>query len=992
MPDYDLGTARGRIELDASSLGRAQAAFATLGRSLLGFSAVAVGGFGYVVKQAADFEKTMSAVQAVTNANDQQMKGLSDTALELANRSAFGAQAIAGSFEDLGKAGISVQEIMGGAAEATIKLAEAAGDELPGGVTQGAEIIANALKTFEMGADQAMHFADVLVGAAASSTLSVDDIAVSMRYAGPIANQLGLSIDDLATTLAILGDQGIKGSTAGTSLRGVLLSLAPTSKKAKNQLKDLGLITEDGSNKFFDAEGNLKSFSEVLWLLQDATKDLTEEQKVNAFNTIFQRRAMNSALILADKGAAGFREYGDAIAGLNAADIASTKLDNLSGDMTILRNKVDALVISVGQEFQDMLREWVQAISEIVDKLAEVDPKILATILKYVAVAGAIAGALGVFALFIAGMVGTYRQFVVLAEGIKLVYGAMKLLLSSLLLNPWFLLAAAIAGIAIALYNVYQRGGAFAEWWDRMFERFRPAIDTVRNFVTNFVEQFQRLWDALSSGNFGDIAGIIDSMFGGTGRLIGPIEALGGAISELWNDFSRLITLLDSGKANLANVASTIDDIFGSTGRVKDFIMFLAENLPKVATWFTENIVPALQSFGSMLLRVFGAIFNSVVPWAVGVIKDMADFFKEIWPEVQATWEVVSEWIGRVFNSIVTIIGQAVTIIVTLWRAWGDDLLNMVGTVWNYIQETIENAIQFIQGVIRVFLALIRGDWGAVWEGIKDMVGAVWDQMGNIISTAVGLIRATITGFISTIQEIWSWVWEQIKNVVSAAWTGIINAIEGAITAVVLWFAGLWGRIKEVLVNLGADILIFFGKAWGWILTAAETAWRGLKAWLAGLPQMIVNAIGDLGELLVEAGKDLMEGLRKGIEDNFGIIETGFKILTGQMPSWKGPPSKDKRLLTPNGKLVMEGFLTGLRSMFPEVQKLMSSVAPGLQASVATTYNSGAGSIDYGALAAAIAGSINPAPLVGEQNFYGDPYGNAREVNTELKALARRGR
>jgi hypothetical protein len=135
-----------------------------------------------------------------------------------------------------------------------------------------------------------------------------------------------------------------------------------------------------------------------------------------------------------------------------------------------------------------------------------------------------------------------------------------------------------------------------------------------------------------------------------------------------------------------------------------------------------------------------------------------------------------------------------------------------------------------------------------------------------------------------------------------------------------------------------------------------------------------------------------MEGLRKGIEDNFGIIETGFKILTGQMPSWKGPPSKDKRLLTPNGKLVMEGFLTGLRSMFPEVQKLMSSVAPGLQASVATTYNSGAGSIDYGALAAAIAGSINPAPLVGEQNFYGDPYGNAREVNTELKALARRGR
>ncbi|MGH9908724.1 MAG: phage tail tape measure protein, partial [Pyrinomonadaceae bacterium] len=240
--DYDLGTARGRIEIDSAQLGRASQALTVVGQQMIGLGVLAGAGFVVAVKSAADFEHQMSAVAAVLQGETRpQFAALKELALDLGSTTVFSAGEIAGAMEALSKAGIPVEDMLNGAVEATVALAAAAGDELPGGVERAAEVIANAQKTFNASADELNHFANVLVGAAASSTLSVEDLATSFRYAGPIAAQLGLSIDDLNTVLAILGDRGIKGSTAGTSLRGVLLSLTPSSEKAANTMRDLGL-------------------------------------------------------------------------------------------------------------------------------------------------------------------------------------------------------------------------------------------------------------------------------------------------------------------------------------------------------------------------------------------------------------------------------------------------------------------------------------------------------------------------------------------------------------------------------------------------------------------------------------------------------------------------------------------------------------------------------------------------------------------------------
>lgn len=941
MPDYDLGTARGTIHLDASSLGRASAAFATLGRSLLGFSAVAVGGFAYVVKQAADFEKVLSAVKAVTNATDSQMDQLSDTALRLATNSAFGAEAIAGAFEDLGKAGISVEQILGGAAEATVRLAEAAGDELPGGITQGAEIIANALKTFEVGADQAGHFADVLVAAAASSTLSVDDIAVSMRYAGPIANQLGLTIDDLATSLAILGDRGIKGSTAGTSLRGVLLSLSPSSGKAKEAMKELGLITADGTNKFFDMNGALKPLPEVMQILGDATKDLSEEQKINAFNTIFQRRAMNAALILAEQGAAGFNTYADAIAGLNAADIAATKLDNLSGDMTILRNAIDSLVISVGLEFQDMLRGWVQGLTGVVQWLSRLDPQLLANALKIIAIGGAIAGVLGTFSLMISGVITMYRNFVLLKEGISLVIGAVRLLTVSFLTNPLFLFVAAIAAIGFALYKLYQQGGAVTEFIDGIIAAITPAIEAVQRFASNFVEQIGNMIDVFQSGDdvVSGFAEVLDSMLGNTGNLISPITTL---ITGFQDFFTVLTTGFtnDEGGTWFERLAFTI------RAAVKEVIKF--------GTAIANIVIPVLEILAQGLQRAFQVVTAEVIPFAQETFGEFVRFVVEIMPQlleaVTHVFNAISVVIEYTVGFILAVIRQVINVIMALWRAWHDDLENIVGTIWNAIQETIENTMQFVQGVIQTVLAIINGDWGKAWEGIKDIVGAVWDQIGNIISTAVGLIRAIFTGFISTIIEIWQGLWDKLRGVLVAAGNAIVDFISVKIRDMVNLFIGLPNKITGAIGDLSGKINSFFKAAFLRGYEAVQGVAGDIFAFVGKIPGKIIEALGNIKDLLFNAGKEIVKGLLRGIESMVGAAKDSIGKVTGAIGKFiPGSPVKEGPLTVLNngkaGKLIVDMLTGGIRDNLSAIARTMSAIQSPLAPLSAAGVNSGSSPI-----------------------------------------------
>lgn len=964
--DYDLGTARGKIEIDSSQLGRTSEALRTMGRSMVAIGGLAAAGFIVAVKSAADFEKQISAVAAVSQASQVEVEALRQLALELGSTTVYSAGEIAGAMEALAKAGIPVQDMLDGATQATINLAAAAGDELPGGVERAAEIISNAQKTFNASAEDLEHFADSLVGAAASSTLSVEDLATSFRYAGPIAAQLGLSIDDLNTVLAILGDRGIKGSTAGTSLRGVLLSLTPTSARAKEAMKDLGLITADGANQFYDLHGNLKPIPEVMQLLGNATKDLSEQEKVAAFNAIFQRRAMNAALILAEQGEQGFRNYADAIGELSAADIAATKLDNLSGDVTILKNSLNALLIRAGQPFQDMMRDWVQGLTDLVQKISELDPEILRLVMQILGIGGATLIAMGGMLLLMSGLIRAYRTIIIFKEAVGLLTAAMKLLTISFLTNPVVLIVAALVALGAILYLAYRRSETFREAVDTLFDKFQPTIEKVVGWVQNFVSLLDDLWRAFQGGGIeGDaFSGVLEKMGLNSEQVVGALIWLRDTLITMrdaavtaFDYFADVIlpTLIDVGYAIYNGIGTAIDWL--TTTAIPAIVRFgqtVGDIAMSVARWFNDHVVPALQAFGD---------------FAVAVGRIVGEAFQALWPIITFLGDVIF----AVVRFIVDLLDDFVQGVLQVWNYLGDNLIELVIIAWDFIVGILKGAFEIIQGIFQVFAGILTLNWSQVWTGLGNILGGAWQLIVQLLQTGWELIRLIFETFVDLIVLIWKLLWDLVPAILSGAWDLLFEILNGAVQLFIsLWemlasvvnflWDGLWqlvanilaaawrGIIETIARNVASviarflafqgEVIAVFINAVSWLLQAGRNIVQGLlngvietglrlAQWFIDLPGNVLELLGDLGDLLYDVGIAIIQGLIEGVgsmaqavADKVEGVVAGAKNAAERFLGI-GSPSK---VFREYGENVIQGFVQGL-SDTADVRDQMAQLA-----------------------------------------------------------------
>lgn len=983
MADYDIGSARGTIELDASSLGRASAALIGVGAGMVALGAAAVGAFVYVAKQAADFEHTLSGVKAVTNATEEEMEALRRKALDLGSTTIYSAGEIASAFEDLGKAGIPVSDILNGAAEATVNFAAAAGDELSGGVSKAAEVVANAMKTFNAGSDEIVHFTDVMVAAAASSTLSVDDIATSLTYVGSVASQIGVNFDELNTMLAILGDRGIKGSTAGTSLRGVLLSLSPTSEKAANALKDLGLITEDGTNKFFDLNGSLKPIPEVMQLLQDATAGLSDEQKVSTFNSIFQRRAMASALILAESGAAGFDKYAEAMRGLTAADIAATKIDNLEGDMTILKNTLNALIISVGIPLQDMLRGWVQGLTGVVEWLRTLNPELLATVLMVGAIVGAVLAAVGAFFIFAGVALKFYKIAKDLWVALKIIGGILEVIGSGIVsaVGAPVLIVIAIIVALIAIFTIlYFKVDAVREFIDGLWDSFQRGIDILKETVGKIVDFLGQLWGAFQNGGI---------------------------------DGQAFVDVLDSIGLNGEQIQSILQT-------VRDVVIKVGEAFVTAFTWIKDVAIPAIISFGlavgDMAVEVYGwfakyvfPVFSAFAELVVAIVSRVIQAWNELFPVAQTVWNGIWEVISTVIDLISPLIDNWLNFILGLWDVFKNNVWPIVQTIWNFIYLIIETSLNLIKGIVESVLMVIRGiinivtglisgDWGKVWEGIKNVFAGIWHLIQTIVETVMHFILTflgiiweaikavfnlaldvillsvttawnTMWAIIETIlTSIWAFiqmVWNNIVGIFLGAWNAIVGLVTWGITVAQNIVNNGWNAIKEFFSQGVNTVVNFMRELPGKILSALgnlaftlvgagrdlfnglwngiKNVWESLLSWMKGIPGAILGFFNGAKDWLFDVGSKIIDGLINGIKSAFGKLGEALGGVGSFIVDHKGPPKEDAKLLINNGRLIMQSLAAGMMMGMADVEKMLSQVAPSIQTQVGITGALGTG-------------------------------------------------
>lgn len=372
---------------------RSRAALGALSNTagLLGIAMVAAAGMA--VKAFADFDQSMSNVQAATHESAANMALLRDAALEAGKRTVYSATESAGAIEELAKAGLTTADILGGALNGALDLAAAGALS----VTEAAETMSVSLQQFKLPGTDAAHVADLLAAGAGKAMGSVSDLGSAMRQAGLVANSTGLTIEETTAGLSAFAAAGLLGSDAGTSFKAMLQRLTPQSAEAQAKMDELGISA-------YDAGGNFIGLAEFSGNLQESMKDLSPEARNAAMTVMFGSDAVRAATVLYDQGATGINEWTEKVndAGY-AAETAAIRLDNLKGDLEQLSGSVETAMIGLGEGANGPLRTLTQGVTELVNQFAGLPPGVQGALLAIVGGGGlALLGVAGIGKLTIA--------------------------------------------------------------------------------------------------------------------------------------------------------------------------------------------------------------------------------------------------------------------------------------------------------------------------------------------------------------------------------------------------------------------------------------------------------------------------------------------------------------------------------------------------------------------------------------------------------------
>jgi TP901 family phage tail tape measure protein len=549
VSDYALGKAEGEIVLtyNGAAVTKAQADIAGLGKnsgkasaalqsvgkvSMIAGLAIA-GGMALAVRSAANFEQSISGIAAVSGGTAKQMDAVRAKALQLGKDTKYSAGEAADAIQNLSKAGVTLPDILNGAADATVALAAAGEVELP----RAAEIASNSMNMFNLTAKQMPHVADLLAGAANASAVSVDDLAMALSQTGAVAHTVGLSIDDTTAAIGILGNAGIKGSDAGTSLKSMLLRLQPVTKKQTALFKELGITTKDGSNQFFDAQGNIKSMAGISGVLQTALQGMTKQQKLATLNTLFGTDAIRASAVFAEKGAVGFDKFSKSMGGIKAADVAAKRMDNLKGDIEQLKGSLETAGIAIGTILIPALRKISQVVTNAANwflSLSDTQKKWVTGIIAAVGAALLIVGAIIKITFAIQKMVKAL--------------GIIKVAMSETwlaALGPIGLVIAILAVIGLALVLLWKKSETARDIMKQCWIGIQVAAGEMSSIVIN---AFHALLDVVLL--------VADGIISGMALAFGWIPGVGPKLKAANDAFDKMKSGIDKTLNDAAASAS----------------------------------------------------------------------------------------------------------------------------------------------------------------------------------------------------------------------------------------------------------------------------------------------------------------------------------------------------------------------------------------------------------------------------------------------------
>jgi TP901 family phage tail tape measure protein len=972
---YNLGTAAGRIIIDGSGAEKgfgvatvAANAFydaisekldsvERLGDNLTKLGLAGSAGLGLAVRSAANFEQGLSAVKAVSGATTEEMDLLRKAALRIGKDTSFSASEAVSAIGELSKAGVSTSDILNGAADATVSLAAAGEIDLP----RAAEIASSAINNFALSGKELPHVADLIAGAANASAIDVGDFGFSLSQAGAVANLTGLKFDDLAVAIAEMGQAGIKGSDAGTSIKTFLTNLIPTTSKQTDLFKQLGLVTvragegfakaaklgikpasksfedvtsalqqyiektggaEVGTaknaaaatalgaslnitgNAFFDSTGKMKSFVEIQKILKDATKDLSKEQKLNALNTLFGSDAIRASAVFADQGAEGFNKMATAIGKVKAADVAKTRLDNLNGSIEQLKGSFETMMITIGEVFLPIVKKIVDAATTMVNIFNELPGPIQKTIAVMIGLGSAFSLMTGL-AIKLAFALGPVLFRFLGFTALKQVFSILTVGFSALRNG---------AGIFASLATMGGRAGV-------VFTRFAK----IGKFLFSVLVKFPRMLaliraaGALAFGPWGIalaavVAGVILAY-----KKIKPFHDLvdkiastvKGALSDAFS-FAQLAISAFVGAFQEGDITS--DGFIGKMELLGTIVRQVAGFLQDLGAAFVDHVLPALKEAGGAILSSLqdawvqiSATFQSQV---LPALRQLGDAFAKMLPQLKELW-VQLQPVLKFFGILAAVLAGAV--LVSLYAFVKVLLVFLLPALIKVVTAGIQVVINILQVMIQVWIATLS-TITAVTTAIVNVVTA----MVKALAVVIGAIVETIKGIFNIVAGLvtgdWARVWKGATQIVEAAKDTIIGLlkllgesalaiVKGFIDGIIKFFKGLFDTL--VGHSIVPDMV------------------NAIIRVLATLPSRAAGALASLGSTVVGRVRSAMNSMLDSVNNGISRVLRAIRSLPGRMRSALGNLGG---ILQSAGRQIIQGLLNGINSMIGSVRSKLSEL------------------------------------------------------------------
>lgn len=466
------------------------------------------------------FDSAMSEVKAISGASAAEMDLLRQKAKDMGATTKFSASESAEALKYMAMAGWDTTAMIDGL-DGVMNLAAASGEDL--GKTS--DIITDGLTAFGLAAKDSGHFADVMAAASSSANTNVSLLGESFKEVAALAGTMDYSIDDVATTLGIMANSGIKGSKAGTALKNAIANMsAPT--KAMQEIMDkynLSLTNSDGT---------MKDLSEVIGDLRKAFGGLSQDEQAAAASALFGKESMAGMLSVINASEQDYKKLADAVSNADGAakEMADTMTDNLGGDLVKMNSHLEAVQLNLYEKVEPALRDVVKVGDKFIDFLQWVIDNgegIITTL-------GGMAAAAVAYATVVTVSKVAKDGLMSLEIAQKAVTAAQWLMNAAMNANPLGLIAALIAGVVVALIALWNKSEEFREFWNNLWGGIGSFIGET---VDNIASFFGSLPDKLIDIGKDMIDGLIKGITSAPGKIGKAISDVSGSIVSGFKSF-----------------------------------------------------------------------------------------------------------------------------------------------------------------------------------------------------------------------------------------------------------------------------------------------------------------------------------------------------------------------------------------------------------------------------------------------------------------------